>query len=489
MSNWFILRKIQSIAGTMTAQLGFSTIALTSIFTWLLDSIFFQDKAIILLFMIGGIAILISSAVAKWVTNPLRALASSLQALDQDQFTPQKVLVKAAKRSNQIGHLVRTFLSTAETIQHRESQLREKIAALHLKVDGAWQVEVLLQELMSCDVQWLASVGTVREVDPNETLTWNNDLIDTVYIILEGVLTMGFHHHSSASGSLVHAVQLSSGEVLGALPSNCGHETFIALETGLLWAIPRSILETKLMYDAGFAARFQKAVAVLLSRRLHRITENVPLHQMGAIHAVRDVLFVLGEFHDSDIDWLVAKGERKRISANTVLVREGGPVDGLYVLLEGVLDVLKSGSLTNSLVYNLLPPPEGQDRETIAGRLYKGELFGLMPFVDAHQPSKTIKAVEDCLVLHIPRQQLMVKLNQDVGFAARFYGVVAKMLTNRLQSRLSHLLPENSTKMPQISHNGRPDQSELDFGILDHMAIAGTRFNWMINRLSGTEPA
>lgn len=254
-------------------------------------------------------------------------------------------------------------------------------------------------------------------------------------------------------------------------------------------ADPKPVLETKMTYDPGFAARFQKAIAILLSRRCHRLTEHPVPPGRGTPATVRDVLFVLGEFHDSDIDWFVAKGQRKKVRANTVLIPEGGPVDGLYMLLEGSLAVQKSQQLTNALIHNLLPPPEGQIPEKIVRHLYKGELFGLAPFLDAHQPTQSIKALKDCLVLFIPRQQFWLKLNQDVGFAAWFYGVITTMLSHRIQSTLNHLDPGRDLATEAYAQNGKSESTELDFGSLDQMAIAGTRFNWMLKRLSGTESA
>jgi len=59
------------------------------------------------------------------------------------------------------------------------------------------------------------------------------------------------------------------------------------------------------------------------------------------------------------------------------------------------------------------------------------------PFIDVRLPSATVKALEDSLVLSIPRQQLAAKLQQDVGFASRFYRVIATLL--RLQGMLSRL--------------------------------------------------
>ena len=65
--------------------------------------------------------------------------------------------------------------------------------------------------------------------------------------------------------------------------------------------------------------------------------------------------------------------------------------------------------------------------------------MGETPFIDGRLPSATVKAIEDSLVLTIPRQQLAAKLQQDIGFASRFYRVIATLLSNRLQGMYSQL--------------------------------------------------
>ena len=44
-----------------------------------------------------------------------------------------------------------------------------------------------------------------------------------------------------------------------------------------------------------------------------------------------------------DIDWLVAHGKRMTVAQGTVLIEQGGRIDALYVVLEGLLDVCAPG--------------------------------------------------------------------------------------------------------------------------------------------------
>ena len=110
--------------------------------------------------------------------------------------------------------------------------------------------------------------------------------------------------------------------------------------------------------------------------------------------------------------------------------------------------------------------------------------MGETPFIDARLPAATIKTCEDSLVLLIPRQQLAAKLQQDVGFASRFYQVIATLLSNRLHGMFSRV-----GYGKRLYSNGQPlnqnveYEDELDLNVLDRMALAGTKFDWMLSRL------
>lgn len=249
-------------------------------------------------------------------------------------------------------------------------------------------------------------------------------------------------------------------------------------------SIPQQQLSVKLQQDVGFASRFYRAIAILLSDRLQSVVSQLGRSKLVQAQPIRDVLFVLGELNDSDIDWMLATGSRLKIAANTVLIHQGGPVDALYILLGGTMTVSVSSDDRNPLARAFAVLEGGETKGREITRLSQGEIVGETPFIDARLPSATVKALEDSLVLSIPRQQLAAKLQQDVGFASRFYLVIATLLSNRLQGMLSRLGYGR-----RVYSKGQPldekveYEDELDSSILDQMALAGTRFDWMLRRL------
>ncbi|MDX2096573.1 MAG: cyclic nucleotide-binding domain-containing protein [Leptolyngbyaceae cyanobacterium bins.59] len=179
---------------------------------------------------------------------------------------------------------------------------------------------------------------------------------------------------------------------------------------------------------------------------------------------MQKVLFILGELNDEDIDWMVDIAARDEIPAGRVLIEEGKPIDALYIVLDGTLIVSVEAL-------------EGKE----VARLSTGEVVGEMSFVDARPPSATVKAVEDSLVLSIPRQQLAIKLQQDMGFASRFYRALAIFLSDRLRGTVSRLGYGKDGSL----EGGTGRETDLNPHVRENLILAGARFDWLLRRLRG----
>jgi CRP/FNR family cyclic AMP-dependent transcriptional regulator len=163
---------------------------------------------------------------------------------------------------------------------------------------------------------------------------------------------------------------------------------------------------------------------------------------------MRKVLFIFGQLSDTDVDWLAKAGRRRRLAAKSALIREGVPVDTLYILLEGELAVV-----------------QGKAQREVA-RLAPGEIVGEMSFIDARPPSATVLARTDVVVCAISKPVLAHGLEQNVAFAARFYKAVATFLSDRVRK---------ATQGQGGLEDGPAD--ELDDAVLDSVDRAGSRFH------------
>ena len=175
---------------------------------------------------------------------------------------------------------------------------------------------------------------------------------------------------------------------------------------------------------------------------------------------MRKALFILGQLNDGDVEWLARHGERRRLDDGEIIVREGRPLDALFITVAGWLRVTLG---------------DGQE----VARLGAGEVVGEIAFVDSSPPSATVAAMGQAAVLALPKAAIERRLAADPAFAARFYRALAIFLADRLRAT-THRLGYGRT--------GDLDQSEmledeLDVGVLDTVSQAGDRFTRLLQRL------
>jgi bacteriocin-type transport-associated protein len=360
--------------------------------------------------------------------------------------------------------------------------------------------EVLLKELTNSDIDWMIATGYRREIAVGTILIQEGKASDFLHILLDGILKVTISQpdnnpltraFAAIEGNEIlgrEIARLCSGEVVGEIPfvnTRPTATTIQAVEKSLVMSIPQQELAAKLQQDVGFASRFYRAIAIMLSDRLQSTINQLGRSNLAQGQPLRDVLFILGELHDSDIDWMMACGTQQKIPANTVLIRERGTVDALYILLDGIMSLSITEDERNPLAraFAAIEGNEISGREI--ARLTKGEIIGETPFIDGRLPFATVKAMEDSIVLSIDRQEMAVKLQQDIGFASRFYRAIATLLSHRLQGMLSQLgygRRVYSKGLPLAESAKYED--ELNDSVLDGVAIAGKRFDWMLGRLT-----
>ena len=176
---------------------------------------------------------------------------------------------------------------------------------------------------------------------------------------------------------------------------------------------------------------------------------------------MRKVLYILGELDDSDLQWIVDAGSLRSLAANEEMIREGGELDSLYIVVEGELRVSSGG---NELA-----------------RLSTGEVVGEMSLLDSRPPNATVTAATPTLVYEISRAALRKKLQDDQAFGARFYRALCLFLANRL-GRTDLLVGANAARTSTKSNAS----TELSPDVLENMSIAGARFDWFLQRVRGS---
>ncbi|NJO80314.1 MAG: cyclic nucleotide-binding domain-containing protein [Cyanobacteria bacterium RM1_2_2] len=336
--------------------------------------------------------------------------------------------------------------------------------------------EVLLKELNNPDIDWMLAVGQHQTLDPNTVLIRPGQRSDTLYILLEGGLTAAL----AQTNGWQEITRLSSGEMIGAVPGLDAYGRSACVSTltqCLVLVIPQAQLTEKLQQDLSFAAHLHRASAVLLLHQLARLVD-----QLGVNAAIlnqpqlREGLTVFAELQDSDLDWLIAAGQVQHITANTVLVHSGRPVDALHILLDGALS-LSTAEVEQHQLANAFSFQSNRPSEQEFARLSRGEIVGETLFVESPLSTITVRALRDSQILSIPRWRLAAKLLHDVGFASRFYRVLSMLLANKYQAIVRQLGQSNQNA------NQTTNDFTRDSQFLTQVGLAEARFEWMLKRI------
>lgn len=364
--------------------------------------------------------------------------------------------------------------------------------------------EVLLEELSNSDINWIRTTGRKQEISAGTVLIQQHSQVSSLYLIIRGTFAATVaRNQGSALGRAFAALEdeqdleqeigrFSGGEVLGEmsfLDISPSATTVKAVENSLVLAIPRERLIERLREDIGFGSRFYRAISILLLDRFDRLLKLYLKRKMGQIAPLQDVPLIFGELSDSDVDWMVEYGHIEAVDAGTLVIRSGRSVENLYVLIQGKMSVSVSEQTSNRLtsVFASLESDDeeaGESPEREIARVSRGEIVGEIACLDSHLSNISLRAIEDSLLLAIPRKQLLIRLQQDPGMGSRFYRVVSMLLSGRLQGLISRLgFGRSSYSMGQRLSSDTQYEDEIDLEVLDNLSLGGARFDWMLRRL------
>ena len=164
-------------------------------------------------------------------------------------------------------------------------------------------------------------------------------------------------------------------------------------------------------------------------------------------------LIFLGQFQDEDIDWFINHGQKRVVEPGEELIRLGKQLKAMFLVLDGQLQVFSGGA-----------KPEEIAKATV------GDVLGEVSFVDSRPPLASVVAEYRSVVLAVPRPDLHFHLEQNAGFAARFYRAMAMFLADRLR-QANVRLSSNGDDLEST------DTQELSAEMLDNLHLAGNNFD------------
>jgi bacteriocin-type transport-associated protein len=324
-----------------------------------------------------------------------------------------------------------------------------------------------LSILQDSDRYRLSTIAQPTSTAPGTVLIEAGTIAQHIYLILEGSLNIILPSFGSEP-----FMTLGSGEIVGEtslLDENPSPITIVVGETSQILALPKQALIRALKDDPDFSARFHNLLAINLSERLRQLSKAMAIRNIKEGEPLRKVLLFFATLNDSDVAWLVANGTSQKSTTNTILIEQNQAVPAVYLLLDGTLGIY----------INI------NNQEKFLATRVKGDLLGEMSFIDGGNASATVKALEHTWVLAIPQPQLAAKLKADEGFATRFYRAIAQIMFNRCQDLFSRAQVSHQAVSAVGSYLSEDIEieDEIDFDVLDGTAIAGTRFDWMIQQL------
>jgi CRP/FNR family cyclic AMP-dependent transcriptional regulator len=128
---------------------------------------------------------------------------------------------------------------------------------------------------------------------------------------------------------------------------------------------------------------------------------------------------IFAPLQESELALLIQSGEIIQKESHANIVIEGELSWGIFVILDGVVGILKNNSLSGE-VYDV-------------GQLGAGAFFGEMSLIDEQPRSATVRALLPVKLLHIPKDKFMAILNSNTSMRDRFYENCIHDLVKRLR--------------------------------------------------------
>jgi CRP-like cAMP-binding protein len=123
----------------------------------------------------------------------------------------------------------------------------------------------ILGQLTDLDADWLAATGRKVTLAPGTTIITEGRAVDAITIVLDGELVASLEAAGQELG------RMGPGEIVGEMSfiDAAPPSATVKASTGcVVLQVPREALGARLRTDDGFAARFYRAMAMLLSDRL-----------------------------------------------------------------------------------------------------------------------------------------------------------------------------------------------------------------------------
>ncbi|NRA31921.1 MAG: cyclic nucleotide-binding domain-containing protein [Polyangiaceae bacterium] len=234
----------------------------------------------------------------------------------------------------------------------------------------------LLSDLNNKTLMALIAKLRLVELEPGAVLFEQGDPADSMYVVVEGEVI------ASVSGlPPVELARLGGGEFfgeIGLLAEQPRQATITAASATQLLVFDRSILNELGASEPEFLKILLRFVR---ERLVASIVRTSPL---------------FAPFGGAELDDLTRRFKFLEVQPESCMIAQGGPADGVFVLLTGAAKVVQE---------------EGGDQRQL-GKLVPGDVFGEMSLLNHEDAIAGVWTTEKCFVLELPandfRQIIMI---------------------------------------------------------------------------------
>jgi CRP/FNR family cyclic AMP-dependent transcriptional regulator len=135
------------------------------------------------------------------------------------------------------------------------------------------RVLFLLGNLNDLDIEWMINNGHKEKIINGDILIHRDEPVDHLYIVLSGQLSI-----RDGITNISEIAAVGPGEVLGEmsfLEARPPSVSVMASESCEIFVISKTLIEQRMKTDLQFKANFFYALALFLSNRLRRTTEQL----------------------------------------------------------------------------------------------------------------------------------------------------------------------------------------------------------------------
>jgi CRP-like cAMP-binding protein len=159
----------------------------------------------------------------------------------------------------------------AINLSERLRKLTKLMATQNIKEgEPLRKVLVVFATLNDSDIAWMIANGVLTKAGLGTVLIQQEQEVPAVYLLLEGMLGIYININNNGSGQEKKVAQRVKGEILGEMSfvdGGVASASVKTMENALVLALPQATLSAKFQEDRGFACRFYRSLALILSNR------------------------------------------------------------------------------------------------------------------------------------------------------------------------------------------------------------------------------